>query len=53
VHAEGVAELSPGWSVAEPWVFKLIIRTALKERKRPTLRLKRIVVALETRSEFL
>ena len=24
LHAEGVRELSPGWSEAEPWVFELI-----------------------------
>jgi len=24
LHAEGVRELSPGWSVAEPWVIELI-----------------------------
>jgi hypothetical protein len=25
-HAEGVMDLSPGWSEAEPWVLKLVCR---------------------------
>lgn len=33
MHAEGVKELSPGWSVAEPWVIELT-GAAQKERKR-------------------
>ena len=31
-HAEGVVDLSPGWSEAEPWVLNISMRPALKER---------------------
>ena len=33
LHAEGVREFSPGWSVAEPWVEAKTHDIALKERK--------------------
>jgi len=29
-HAEGVVDLSPGWSEAEPWVLNVKMRPALK-----------------------
>jgi hypothetical protein len=32
-HAEGVRDLSPGWSEAEPWVLDSRMRCALKERQ--------------------